>query len=239
MNTVTKLVVALLSSLLFASCMFDMSFEGKKGNGNVVSENRNVGQDFTAVKATEGLDVFVTQDDKTSIRVEADENVIDLIVTEVKNDVLVIHTEKNIGRATKNIYVSLPNITALKSSSGADLYTNGVVTSDKITLEATSGSDIEAKIEANYVVAETSSGADIKLSGKANFLEADASSGSDIKARNLEVKECNADASSGADISVNVTDKLTADASSGADIKYTGNPVVNTNKSSSGSVRKN
>ncbi len=239
MTTIVKILIALVMSLFFTSCMFDIEIgNGKKGNGNVVTEERNSRESFTEVEASEGLDVYVIQDDRTEIRVEADENVIDMIRTDIRNGVLVIHTDERIGRATKNIYVSVPEITRLESNSGADLYGKGVISGSKIMLDAHSGADLEVELDAEHIAADASSGADIRVSGKADYLVADASSGADIKARGLEVNRCDADASSGADISVNVTESLTANASSGADITYSGNPHINSHKSSAGSISK-
>ncbi|MCR9262627.1 MAG: DUF2807 domain-containing protein [Flavobacteriaceae bacterium] len=239
MTTLARLAIAVLFSLFASSCMMDINFgSGKKGNGQVVEETRNVSEDFTMISASEGLDVYITQDRDFKISVEADENIIDLIATDVRDGRLKIHTTENIGRATKKIYVSLPEITALESSSGADLIVQNVIEVQKIELDASSGSDLQVELVADEISAEASSGADIKISGKANMLYADASSGSDIKARELTTIKCNADASSGADISVNVTESLIADASSGADISYTGEASVQKKKSVSGSIHK-
>ncbi len=239
MTTLAKIAIAILLALFTSSCAFDISFgEGKRGNGQVVEESREVTDEFTVVYASEGLDVFVTQGDNFSINVEADENIIELIGTDIRDGRLKVHAIENIGRATKNVYVTLPVVDALETSSGADLIAQNTITSDKIELEASSGSDLEVEVDASEVVAETSSGADIKVSGRTEMLYADASSGSDIKARGLLAKRCNADASSGADISVNVSESLVADASSGADISYTGEASVQKKKSVSGSVHK-
>ena len=241
MTTVTKILITALVSLFFASCHWDINLgEGKKGNGNVTSEKRNVTEDFHTVKATEGLDVYVEQGDDMAIEVEADENIIEYIRTDINNGVLKIHTEERIGRAkSKKVHVRLPEVRALHSSSGADLYGKGIITADNLVLDASSGSDLKVEVAASEVNCDSSSGADIKVSGTANVLIADASSGSDINARELTVKKCIAEASSGADITVNATEELSASASSGADINYSGNPeIVKKNKSSSGSVSK-
>lgn len=238
MTTLAKITIAVLMALFLSSCVFDMSLgEGKRGNGVVEEEQREITGDFTVITAAEGLDVYVTQDRDFEILVEADENVIDLIGTDIKNARLKIHAIENIGRATKKVYVTLPEITSLRTSSGADLITREVISADKISLDASSGSDLRVQLSADEVNADTSSGATIRISGEANILYADASSGSDIKAGEFEVKTCEADASSGADIRVNVSEKLIADASSGADIKYTGKAQVKKSKSVSGSVR--
>ena len=239
MTTLAKIAIAVLMALFLSSCAFDINFgDGKKGNGIVTKEKREVTEEFTVVSASEGLDVFVTQDKDFEIRVEADENIIDLIGTDIKDGKLRIHAIENIGRATKKVFVSLPDITALDASSGADLIAEGVIETDKITLDCSSGADLQLELVADEVDADSSSGADIKISGEANVFYADASSGSDIKARDFLVKTCNANASSGADISGNVSESLTADASSGADISYSGEASVQKKKSAAGSVHK-
>lgn len=240
MITVARITIAFILALFLSSCAFDINFgDGKKGNGVITEDQREVTEEFTIVSAQEGLDVYVTQAKDFEITVEADENVIELIGTDIRDGKLKIHAIENIGRATKKVYVSLPDITGLASSSGADLIGKNVIESDKISLKATSGSDLEVELSADEVNANTSSGADIKLSGEANMLNAKASSGSDIKARDFVVQSCHADASSGADISVNVSENLIADASSGGDISYTGDATVQMKKSVSGSVHKN
>ena len=219
--------------------MMDMNFgSGKSGNGNVVEETRNISGDFTEISASEGLNVLVTQGEGFNIRVEADENIIDLIGTDISEGRLKVHALKNIGRGTKNVYVTLPKIESLSSSSGADLVVQNVIKADNLELKATSGSDLRVELQAIEVTAHTSSGADLKISGTADTLNAHASSGSDLEAQDLEVKVCFAEASSGSDIAVRVSESLKAEANSGGDISYAGDPTVETTHSVSGSVHK-
>ena len=239
MTTLAKITIALIMAFIMSSCAFDVNFgQGKSGNGEVVKDRREVTEDFTVVSASEGLDVFVAQGSDFEIMVEADENVIDLIGTDIKDGKLKVHAIQSIGRATKKIYVTMPEITSLNSSSGADLVSEGMLEAEKIYLNASSGADLKVELTADEVEADCSSGADIRISGKANLLYADASSGSDIKAKDFLVERCHANVSSGADISVNVSKSLTADANSGGDISYTGEASVQTKKSVSGSVHK-
>ena len=144
MTTLARIAIAVLMALFLSSCAFDMNFgEGKRGNGEVAKESREVYEEFTEVSASEGLDVYVTQGDDFSIEVEADENIIDLIGTDIKNGKLRIHAIENIGRATKRIHVSLPSVTGLYASSGADLFTQNVIRANKISLDASSGAGIK------------------------------------------------------------------------------------------------
>ena len=238
MTTLARVTIILILTILFSSCGFDINIgNGKKGNGIIEEDNRSTTSKFTAISASEGLNVYVTQGDDFEIVVEADENISDLIGTEIKNGTLRIHAIENIGRATKNIHVTLPVITALETSSGAALSTINAIAVENIELSSSSGSNLQiGELKAYNVIAESSSGAHIKVSGETETFNSNASSGSGIKAENLSASKCNANASSGAGITVNVSETLIAKATSGGDIRYTGNAKVEHEKSSSGSV---
>lgn len=239
MKTIKILTLAMVAAVI-TSCQFDLRLGQENGNGNVVTEDRPVSENFDKVRGSAGLDVFLTKGDENKIIVEADENLLDNIETEVRNGKLYITTNENIGRSkSKKVHVTYESLISVEASSGADVIGNSVLKSEYITLDSSSGADLEIEVNAREVRAETSSGADLKVSGTAVKLIADASSGSDLKARDLVVTDCNADASSGADITVNVKGKIEADASSGGDVKYYGNPeAVRTRDGVSGSVRK-
>jgi hypothetical protein len=242
MTTLSKIIITILVSLLLASCKWDINFgEGKKGNGNVVAETREIVEDFKAIDAAEGLDVYITQGKEFGIEVKADENIIEFINTEIKQGTLYINTEERIGRAkSKKVLVTLPEIVAIDASSGSDVFGQNVLEADKLDISSSSGADVRIEVNTQSLTCDASSGADIDVSGKTINMRANASSGADIDARDLMAENCIADASSGADISVNATKELTASASSGGDVRYSGNPeIVNKSKSSAGNVTKN
>lgn len=241
MTTLTKLIVATLLSLTLFSCNFDVNFNnGVRGNGNVQVENRIIKESFSAIKATEGLDVYLTQSDMESITVEADENLHELIITEVIDGVLKIHTSENIGRATsKKIMVSFKDISKITSTSGSDVYGTNTIKTEHLILKSTSGSDMKLDVDVTSLDCKSTSGSDMRLSGKTEKLIAEATSGSDIKAADLMAESSQVKATSGADITVNTSRELTAKATSGGDIKYYGNPKkVDKTDGVSGSIRK-
>ncbi len=235
-----QLFILSITALSLSACNFDLNIGQTNGNGNVTTETRNIEHDFTKVKGCCGLDIYLTQGDENKVVVEADENLQEQIETYVDNDRLVMRVEGNIGRSkAKKVYVTYKSIDEVDASSGSDMIFNSVLKAETISLECSSGADIEVEVFAKEVLADCSSGADIEVSGKATSLRADASSGSDIVAKDLLVVDCRADASSGGDITVNVKDKLVTEASSGGTINYYGNPSeISKNKSRSGSVRK-
>lgn len=241
MTTLAKIIVATLLSLSLFSCNFDINMNsGVKGNGNVTVEDRNVNETFTSIKATEGLNVYLTQSDYESITVEADENLQELIITEVVNGVLKIHTKQNIGRnKSKKITVNFKDILSIISTSGSDVFSTNRINADELSLKSTSGSDMKLEVNTSVLNCKSTSGSDLRVSGKTKRLIAEATSGSDIKAGDLMAESSEVKATSGADITVNTSKNLTAKATSGGDIKYYGNPeTVEKSDNVSGSIRK-
>lgn len=240
MTTLVRIAIAFLVALFLSSCGFDINLgdfgPGKKGNGNVVTDTRKVNGEFTEVSASEGLMVYVTQADEFKIEVEGDENIIDLIATDISNGKLRIHAEENIGKATKNIFVSLPDITALGASSGSHLKTENTIRSNRLQIDGSSGALINIELVADEVEIDASSGANLSISGDADNADVDVSSGGNINAKELQTNTCTAGASSGGNIKIHVSKSLTANASSGGNIAYSGEPNVQKKKSVSGSV---
>lgn len=235
-----KLLSAIVLLGMLSSCNFDINLGHENGNGNVVTEERAISGNFDKVKGSAGLDVYLTEGSENKVVVEADENLLEFIETEVNNGRLNVTTTRNIGRnRAKKVHVTYTRLEEVFASSGADVIVNSVLKNETILLDASSGADLEAEVFAKEVFVDASSGADLKVSGKATSLKANSSSGSEINARELLVVNCNADASSGGDITVNVKEKLRTEASSGGTIKYYGDPeAVSNNDSRSGKVRK-
>ncbi len=234
-----NIIITFGLAFLLSACHFNIN-TGEKGNGKVVTQERNVSDEFTEVKGSAGLDVYLTQGDENKIVVEADENLLQYIETDIENGKLHVTTSENIGRSkSKKVYVTYKQLSNIEASSGADVTGNTVIKSEFLSLKSSSGADLNVEVFAKDLTAKTSSGADLRVKGKASSLIADASSGSEINAKDLLVISCNAEASSGAEVTVNVKEQLETHVSSGGDINYYGNPVsVNSNESHSGSVHK-
>ncbi len=235
----TNFIIAIGAAFAFGSCNLNIH-TGENGNGNVVTEERTVSEDFNEVRGSAGLDVYLTQGDENKIMVEADENLLQYIETDIEDGKLHITTSENIGNSkSKKVYVTYKELIAVEASSGADVTGNSVIKSENLSLKSSSGADLKVEVFAKDLIAKSSSGADLEVSGKASSLRADASSGSELDAKELLVINCNAEASSGAGVTVNVKEKLETQVSSGGDINYYGNPIsVNSNESHSGSVNK-
>ena len=235
MKTSTKTIFSILFLATFlSSCNVNM-FNQINGNRNVVTENRKVKEDFTKIKVSTGLDLYITQGSSTEITVEADENLQDIIITEVNKGVLKVYSEKNIWKAkSRKVYVTLETLEGISATSGSDVYTKGTLKVNDISVSSTSGADIRMSLDANSVTSSATSGSDIEISGTANNHDSSATSGASIDAYDLRSKNVTVRVTSGADINIYASEKLDAKATSGGDIDFKGNPKQVNKKSSSG-----
>lgn len=234
-----RLIVAACLALLFNSCKYDIDLgESIKGSGNVVSKERKV-QDFTKIEVSRGLDCEVTQGDKTEVVVEADDNLQDGIITTVENGTLKITSKYNNYHnvTSKKIKVQMPKVSSLETTSGSNLITTNTLRGDNIYLKSSSGSDLEANVEADKVTLESTSGSTITVGGKALEVTTASSSGSTIDAGKLLANEISSQSTSGSNSVVNPIVSLKAHASSGSSIEYEKAPKsLNIEKNSAGDV---
>jgi len=231
MKTTVKLGFFLVSIFLI-SCT---SFNGVKGSRNVTTETRKVNDDFEGVKVSMGINLKLTQDKNTSLTVEMDDNLHELLITEVENGILKIYFEESVGKCKKReVLLSMPKIRSLKASSGASILGQNNINTDDLSLRSSSGSDINIDVEALNLNCKSSSGSNIELSGSCENVEATSSSGSYIEADNLKAISVSARASSGSNINVFASKSIVAKASSGATINCDGAPEDKAIKKSSG-----
>jgi len=236
-STTKKLLALLFVSVLMSSCNVNM-FNRVNGNRNVVTADRSTSQKFTKINVSTGLDLYLSQGTKNKVTLEADENLHDIIITEVNDGVLKIYSEKNIWQAkARKVYVTVKNLEGLTATSGSDVYTEDVLKVETIKVSATSGADIRIALDADTVETSATSGSDIRISGTANNHTSRANSGASIEAYKLISKNATVNVSSGADINIYASESINAKASSGGDIDFKGNPrEINKKSSSGGSV---
>lgn len=233
---ITKVVIATLLALLATSCG---NFNSISGDGNVTTTKRKV-EAFTAIKAKNGLEVYLKQGNTTYIEVEADSNLQDHIFTEVENGTLTVYSDANIFKSeAKKVLIEVPNLTNVSASSGVSVESLNELAFKDLKIDASSGSDVQLQVNCQSIICESSSGSQITLSGNTENLSTDSSSGSSIDLSKLIASNVDADASSGSATIVNAKNKLKAEASSGSSIDYVSEPKdISVHESSGGSVSK-
>lgn len=234
MKTLSKIFAVTLLFLTTSCFMVD----GVKGDRNVVTQDRNISSDFDAIHASHGIDVKLTMGSNVTLTVEADENLHDIIRTEVEDGVLRIYSEKNIYSAKKRtVYLNAIEVNEIKATSGSSIASENTIKAEEFKVSTTSGANVRLDIDTESASCKATSGANINLSGITQKLVASSTSGANVKASSLKAKVCEAKASSGSVMSVYASQELDARASSGGNIRCSGDPeIVKKNSSSGGNI---
>ena len=195
---------------------FSFNFKGVKGSGNLASEVRNA-TGFKGVDVGGVFQVEITAQKEFGVEVEADDNLLQYIKTDVRDGVLHIESSQKISPKSKiRITVSAPEINDLDVSGVANVTLNDVKTAS-LNLDSSGASKI-------------------RISGETTNFTVDVSGATKIDAEQLTTVDANIDASGASSVTINATGEIRADASGASKILYTGTPAK-INKSTRGASR--
>src|SRR5664279_4580790 len=137
MKSLRLLTIAVII-LGITSCINGQYWRTVSGHGNVVTKERKT-DSFTGLKVSSGIDVYLKQGNNESVSVEADENLHEYILTEVRNGVLNVYSEYNIRNAEKKrVIVTMKEVNSIKTTSAGDVYGESPINTDRLELSATS-----------------------------------------------------------------------------------------------------
>ncbi len=234
-------LIALLPVLLFCSCGI-IDGERIKGNGNVVTEERGH-TGFTGVDVRSALQVYITQDSAYSVKVEADENLQDYIITSLEKDILQIRTESNTSLDATGrikIHVSAPFFSDLMVSGASELTGRSLITSDKdVEFRASGASKARLDLKAPKIAATASGASSITLTGETKDLFVRGSGASGIHCFELLSENTDVSVSGASSAYVFASVLLKANASGASHVQYKGSAAtVNQSASGAGSIKK-
>ncbi|MCD4746553.1 MAG: DUF2807 domain-containing protein [Bacteroidales bacterium] len=225
--------------LLISSFSTGCFIEGIVGNGNVVKQERQVSS-FSAIKVGGAFEVHLTQGNTESLTIEADENLMDIIETKVRNNTLIISTKESIRKSKAlNLYISFKDIENLDISGAVEVKGINKMNFKTLSIEGSGASEVELKLTANELELDFSGASEIELSGNASIVELDISGAGEFMGEDLETDKFIVSISGAGNAEINVKDELEIDISGAANLKYKGNPrIVNQNVSGAGSIKK-
>lgn len=203
-----------------------------------VTQERTPG-DFTGIKTGGIFSVTVVPGATNTVKIEAEETVINNIKTEVKDGILNITSDGSLETEKPiNITVTVKELKSVNVSGAGKVKGEGEFTTDKISIEATGAGTTALQLKANEVSVNGSGAGNIKLSGTANTLKTELSGAANLKAYDLEVQTVSVNASGASNAKITAKQSVTADASGASSVSFKGNPTAkNINKSGTGSVK--
>ena len=236
-----KVFLFLLVVTVFASGCREMSARRERGSGNITSQNRQV-SGFNSIDVSGAIDVYVKQDSATSVKVEADDNLLEYVEVYTENSTLVIHTERGIRMRPSNkikVYISNPSYKEFEISGASDIFSESPITSNEtlhIGLSGASGGKME--FNSPRITVQVTGASHLSARGKTKDFEGDASGASEIKCFDLLTENSTVEVSGASSAEIFASVKLQGSASGASNIKYKGNATTSISSSGASGVNK-
>ena len=214
---------------------------GERGSGHVVSDTRSA-SDFHSIKVSGAIDVYIKQDSSTSVKVEADDNLLQYVEVYTENSTLVIRTRSRMWIRPTNkikVFVSNPLYREFKISGASNIRSENEITSSEMLRVGLSGAS-NAKLEFNAprISVDLSGASDLTIRGKTRDFEAEASGASEIKCFDLLTENTDVEANGASSVEVYASVRLAGHASGASHIRYKGNAIPNISSSGASGVNK-
>lgn len=218
------------------------SNEKIKGNGEMVTKTRSTGS-YDAVQLIGSMNVELVAGSEGSIKVEAESNLQEYILTEVKNGTLKISTEKGVNLdPTEDIKITVPfeSLEEVSLTGSGDIWNKDVIKASNFKVQVTGSGDMTLNLDVRDLEGKITGSGDINLKGRSENFECSVTGSGDFEAYDLDAENVEARVAGSGDIMVNAKQSLTARISGSGDINYRGNPEKQDFKTfGSGSVSSN
>ena len=209
-----------------------------KGNGKVVTETRNV-SDYSQIAVAGSFDVKLVAGKEGKLTIKGEENLLEYLITEVKDGKLKIKWEKGVNiNTTKELLVTVPfeDIEAVSLAGSGDVFSEDTIKADNLKVALAGSGDIKLDINASSISSAISGSGDIQLTGSSENLKCAIAGSGDINGYELTSNNVEVSIAGSGDIKVNVKENLKARISGSGDVYYKGDPKQDVKVSGSGSV---
>lgn len=232
------LIIILVSTLAVFTVSCKWTVGVVKGSGEIRTEERDV-SNFKKVNLSGVGSLIITQGEKESLVIEADDNIIPLIEAEVIGDELNIGFKRGynfIPASTLKFYLTAKDLDEITMSGAGNIYCNEFSTGE-LEFEISGAGNIDFKINAESIVIISSGAGDITLEGSAGTQKITLSGAGKYNGAGLESKKCEISVSGAGSATVNVSEELDVDIGGVGNVNYMGKPAIKQNISGIGRIK--
>jgi hypothetical protein len=228
----------LITLTILAGCSKD-----KQAASKLRTETREV-HDFSRITFAGVGNLVIHPGEKESIELEASENLLPDITTQVANGTLYIE-EKPMGwlqslqsRTPFTAHVYLKNIKEITLSGKGVLTAENEVKSKNFTIKVSGSGKVDLALESDTFTASTTGSADFTLKGKVNNQNIQISGAGSYDASQLVSQQTSVDIRGAGQVSVNVQEQLHVIITGTGVVHYTGKPQITQKIFGTGAIEK-
>ena len=212
--------------------------QGTTGSGNVVNQSQNV-SGFNQVSVDGSGTLIITQGNKESLTIEAEDNVLPNIKTSVTNNVLNIRHSNYTVVPTKPVkyYLTVKDLNSITYSGGGKIQSNGLNTNSLTININGAGEGSLSNLNVKDLKIIISGAGKLTMSGTANNQDISISGAGEYNAGDLTSKIATITISGAGRGTVKVSNSLNAVVNGAGQISYIGNPQVTKQLNGAGSIK--
>lgn len=182
------------------------------------------------------------QGDEQRVEIQAVSEVIEQVVTEVKEGGLLYvgfrDSNYQLNDNKLYIFITTPNIKAIRLSGSGNLQSKNRWDVDKLSLAISGSGNMDIRLKANKVTADLLGSGNINLKGKADKYVLDMSGAGNIAGHQMKVDQCKVLMSGSGSCVLTVKETLDVYIKGSGFVTYKGNPVLTKKVDGSGNVVK-
>ena len=231
------LIPIFLFLLAMSSCNDDDGvFQNcESGDGPIVEQVLNISE-FSGVEIKTSTNVFITQGPVFEVVAKGEQNIIDLLDTDVRNDVWEIDFNDCVKNFSLEIFITMPEIDYLEISGLGEIWGDNFFEVDDITLRISGSGDMCLGLFAQNIDARISGSGEMDLEGETDNLDFKVTGSGDLDGFPLIAKEADINITGSGDVSVTTLEFLKVRISGSGDVFYKGFPELNVDITGSGDL---
>ena len=210
-----------------------------KGDNNITTTTRSTGS-YEGVKTAGPMDFKLVQGTEGKITIKGDANLMEYIITEVKDNKLVVKVKKGVNlKPSQTIVVTIPyeSINSVSLAGAGDIENSGTIKANEFKVSLAGSGDINLNVESQSLTSAIAGSGDIELEGSTTDLTVKIAGSGDFEGKDLESINVTAKITGSGGANVVCNGELKARITGSGDVNYSGKPTNKDTKiTGSGSV---
>lgn len=239
MRKLVAVVAMVFAVITIPSCDF-INIETIHGNGNLTTVTRSVSSAHI-IEAHSFFDVEIVHGSSPSVKIEADDNLMQYILTDNEDGKLVIHTKDHVGLSSNNkikVYVTTDKVEGVSLSGSGNVTSDEKLTgADHLNLSITGSGSMKLEVNTPDVEAHISGSGDISLAGEVKNSKITITGSGNYKAENLQAENAEVHVTGNGNVNVAASQKLEVHITGSGDVYYKGSPSIEQHITGSGNIK--
>ena len=222
MKTKSILTAITLSAFLLTqtSCNFLQNCE--EGIGEVVTKTLPI-KKFSKLEISDNVKVFLNQSNEQKVIIKGQQNLIDLLKTEISGNEWDIEFSRCIKAEERiEIYIDVAELSDINIDGSGDISSKTVFSNDILELSINGSGSMDLILAVKELKSDISGSGDITLQGNTKLHEIEINGSGDVSAYDLISDDTEVEINGSGDVKVNVSYALEVDINGSGDVYYKG-----------------